>query len=47
MHAVEAGRKPPATIPVDRTITEAAEKMDRLAVEPSWSSMRATVRSAS
>jgi len=32
MHAVEAARKPPATIPADRTITEAAEEMDRLAV---------------
>jgi signal-transduction protein with cAMP-binding, CBS, and nucleotidyltransferase domain len=32
MHAVEAARKPPATIPADRTITEAAQEMDRLAV---------------
>lgn len=32
MHAVEAVRKPPATIPADRTITEAAQEMDRLAV---------------
>jgi signal-transduction protein with cAMP-binding, CBS, and nucleotidyltransferase domain len=32
MHAVEAARKPPATIPTDRTIIEAAEEMDRLAV---------------
>jgi CBS domain-containing protein len=32
MHAIEAARKPPATITVDRTITEAADEMDRLAV---------------
>jgi CBS domain-containing protein len=32
MHALEAVRKPPATIPADRTITEAAQEMDRLAV---------------
>jgi CBS domain-containing protein len=32
MHAVEAARKTPATIPADRTITEAALEMDRLAV---------------
>jgi CBS domain-containing protein len=32
MHAVEAVRKPRATIPADRTITEAAQEMDRLAV---------------
>jgi CBS domain-containing protein len=32
MHAVEAARKPPATIPADRTITDAAQEMDRLAV---------------
>jgi CBS domain-containing protein len=32
MHAVEAARKPPATIPADRTIAEAAQEMDRLAV---------------
>jgi CBS domain-containing protein len=32
MHAVEATRKSPATIPADRTITDAAEEMDRLAV---------------
>jgi CBS domain-containing protein len=32
MHAIEAARKPPATITADRTITEAADEMDRLAV---------------
>ena len=32
MHAIEAARKPPATIAPDRTITEAADEMDRLAV---------------
>jgi CBS domain-containing protein len=32
MHAIEAARKPPATITSDRTITEAADEMDRLAV---------------
>jgi CBS domain-containing protein len=32
MHAIEAARKPPATIAADRTITEAADEMDRLAV---------------
>jgi CBS domain-containing protein len=32
MHAIEAARKPPATITADRTITEAAHEMDRLAV---------------
>jgi signal-transduction protein with cAMP-binding, CBS, and nucleotidyltransferase domain len=32
MHAVDAARKPPATIAADRTITQAAQEMDRLAV---------------
>jgi CBS domain-containing protein len=32
MHAIEAARKPPATITSDRTIVEAADEMDRLAV---------------
>jgi CBS domain-containing protein len=32
MHAIEAARKPPATITADRSITEAADEMDRLAV---------------
>jgi CBS domain-containing protein len=32
MHAIEAARKSPATITADRTITEAADEMDRLAV---------------
>jgi CBS domain-containing protein len=32
MHAIEAARKSPATITADRTITEAAGEMDRLAV---------------
>ena len=32
MHAIDAARKPLATIAADRTITEAAEEMDRLAV---------------
>jgi CBS domain-containing protein len=32
MHAIEAARKPPATITADRTIVEAADEMDRLAV---------------
>lgn len=32
MLAIEAARKPPATIAADRTITEAADEMDRLAV---------------
>jgi len=32
MHAIDAARKPPATIAADRTITQAAQEMDRLAV---------------
>ena len=32
MHAIDAARKRPATITPDRTITEAADEMDRLAV---------------
>lgn len=32
MHAIDAARKPPATIAADRTITDAANEMDRLAV---------------
>jgi CBS domain-containing protein len=32
MHAIEAARKPPATITADRSITEAADEMGRLAV---------------
>ncbi len=32
MHAIEAARKSPATIPREHTITEAAASMDRLAV---------------
>jgi CBS domain-containing protein len=32
MHAIEAARKSPVTITADRTITEAADEMDRLAV---------------
>lgn len=32
MHAIDAARKPLATITPDRTITEAADEMDRLAV---------------
>lgn len=32
MHAIDAARKSPATIGQDRTITEAADEMDRLAV---------------
>jgi signal-transduction protein with cAMP-binding, CBS, and nucleotidyltransferase domain len=32
MYAIDAARKPPATIAADRTITQAAQEMDRLAV---------------
>jgi predicted transcriptional regulator len=32
MYAIDAARKPPATIAVDCTITQAAQEMDRLAV---------------
>jgi signal-transduction protein with cAMP-binding, CBS, and nucleotidyltransferase domain len=32
MHAIDAARKPPATIAADRTITQAALEMDHLAV---------------
>jgi signal-transduction protein with cAMP-binding, CBS, and nucleotidyltransferase domain len=32
MHAIDAARKPPATIAADRTITQAAQEMDHLAV---------------
>ena len=32
MYAIDAARKPPATIAADRTITQAAQEMDHLAV---------------
>ena len=32
MRAIDAARKPPATLAADRTITDAAQEMDRLAV---------------
>ena len=32
MYAIDAARKPPATIAADRTITQAAQEMDRVAV---------------
>jgi|RhiMethySRZTD1v2_1073278.scaffolds.fasta_scaffold00968_15 CBS domain-containing protein len=32
MHAIDAARKPPATIAAEQTVTHAAEEMDRLAV---------------
>ena len=32
MRAIDAARRPPATIAADRTITDAAQEMDRLAI---------------